>query len=211
MRLSDQFEITAPVERVWSLFDDLQRVVPCMPGATLLGIEDEDIKVGMKVKIGVISSNFASVVRFTERDASTYTAVLQGSGKDTGGKGAASATITSTLMALDDNHTRVHVETDLALTGRIAQFGGPVLVDISSRIVSQFAANLQHALMTNDPDSSAKAKGEGTTSAPQPVPATTQPLDLGNVVLQIVLGAIRKYGAVAMGAFFAGWLTGRFF
>ena len=92
-----------------------------MPGATYLGSEGENHRLGIRLKIGAISTHFQGTVRFEERDETTHTVAIRGSGKDTGGKGSATATLVARLAPSADLGTHVVVKTDLAITGKIAQ------------------------------------------------------------------------------------------
>src|SRR5262245_47110948 len=123
MMLTHEFSVEAPVDQVWLLVNELQNVVPCMPGAAYDGCDGDDHKVSMKVKIGAITSHFKGTARFMEKDEATHTAVVRGVGKDSTGKGAASATVSANLSALSPERTRVVVKTELSMTGRLAQFG----------------------------------------------------------------------------------------
>ena len=100
MKLTNRFEVNAPEALVWSLFDSLDRVVPCMPGASYLGQEGQEHRVRMKVKIGAVVSNFEGTVSFTHKDEATHVAIMRGAAKDTGGKGSASALIETRLTPL---------------------------------------------------------------------------------------------------------------
>jgi carbon monoxide dehydrogenase subunit G len=216
MNLTNEFFVQAPIDRVWDLLDELENVIPCMPGASYIGRDGEDNKVGIKVKVGAISANFQGSMRFLEKSVSTHTAVIHGVGKDIGGKASAVANIVARLESLSPERTRVVVETDLAMTGRLAQFGGGVIADISSRLISQFTENLHKAIIAqpvvlksaetasviNGDDS-----GRGTNT--NPVDAH-EALDLGSVMGPIVAKYALKYVVVPVVFFVLGWLTGRF-
>jgi len=220
--LTNEFDVAAPLPRVWELFDDIPAVIPCMPGASFLGKEGDDWKVGIKVKVGIITANFQGVVRFVERDLAAHKVVLHGSGKDTTGKGAANANIETTLSATQGGHTHVSVKTDLSLSGRIAQFGSSVIADIASRLVTQFTENLHRAVLadeTTQPEGATPAAAAATTAAP---PAGVRPegdrtavarqpeaLDLGAAMAPIIGRYVLKY--VVWAAIFAlGFAAGHY-
>ena len=147
MIIEEQILVDAPVSEVWSLIDKLESVIPCVPGATYEGQEGDDHLVAVRVRIGVISASFKGRMRFIEKDSATHRAVIEGSGRDAGGKGSARANIIGALEAAGANQTRMRATVDLSMTGRIAQFGGPIVADIAKQIVTQFSINLQERLL----------------------------------------------------------------
>ncbi|WP_051953741.1 SRPBCC family protein [Xenophilus azovorans] len=224
MKLNNSFVVEAPLEQVWTLFDELDTVIPCMPGAAYLGREGDEHRVSMKVKIGAIVSDFQGTVSFLERDGASHRTVMRGAARDAGGKGAASATIETRLAAADPARTQVAVETDLSMTGRLAQFGGPIIADIAQRLVGQFTGNLQQVLQTRVPataparplDASpdapmAASAASAATAPPAPAqPGEVQPLDLGNVVGRSLAHHFLRYALPALACFALGWLLGRY-
>jgi hypothetical protein len=206
--LANEFTVHAPVEHVWALLDDLEKIVPCMPGAAFIGKDGDENKVAIKLKVGVISTHFQGSVRFTEKDPLHHTARIEGSGKDTGGKAAASATILVRLEDLAHQATRVQVETDLALTGKLAQFGSGVIGDIAARVMSQFAENLHRAVDASPiRDAAEPASPIADVAAQGPAEAQPPPLDMGPVVAPIARNLAFKYLLVPAIAFVAGWLA----
>jgi uncharacterized protein len=208
MILANEFVVQAPVEKVWALLDDLEKIVPCMPGASFLGRNGDEHKVAIKIKVGVIATHFQGSVRFAEKDPLCHTARIEGAGKDTGGKAAASATILVELEDLARQATRVRLETDLALTGKLAQFGSGVIGDISARIISQFADNLHRAVDASPVDAAAAPASQDAGVSPQP---QAPPLDVGPIVAPIARNLALKYVLVPVAAFMAGWLACWFF
>jgi len=146
MELHNEFTVRTPVEDAWRILTDLERIAPCMPGARLTEVEGEDYRGSVKVKVGPITAEYRGVARFLERDEETHRAVLRAEGRDTRGQGNANATITATLAA-DGPATRVTVETDLAITGRVAQFGRGVLADVSGKLLGQFVDCLEKTVL----------------------------------------------------------------
>ncbi|HVZ42201.1 MAG TPA: SRPBCC family protein [Ramlibacter sp.] len=204
MILKNEFTVQAPVDRVWALLDDLERVVPSMPGASYLGREaGDEHRVAIKLKVGVIATHFQGRVRFAQKDPVRHTARIEGSGKDTGGKASASAAILVNLEDFAGQATRVLLETDLALTGKLAQFGSGVIEDISARIISQFAENLHRAVEVSPPQAAPPA-----SPPPTPQPAA---FDVGHAMAPIARKLAWRYLLVPAIAFIAGWLACRFF
>src|SRR5450759_264410 len=122
MELEHSFTVPVPRERAWEELLDVERVAPCMPGASLDSVDGDTIKGRIKVKVGPISMTYAGTARFTERDDEAYMVTLEASGKETRGSGTASASVRSELEDQGEQ-TRVTVHTKLNVTGKPAQFG----------------------------------------------------------------------------------------
>jgi uncharacterized protein len=144
--LTNEFTVNRPIEEAWPLITDLERIAPCLPGAELQEIEGETYRGVVKVKLGAISSQFKGEAHFIERDDENYRAVIKGSGRDTGGRGNASAEIMAQAESLSPTSTRVAVTTDLHITGKVAQFGRGIMGDVSSKLMAQFADNLNEMI-----------------------------------------------------------------
>ncbi|QYN23873.1 SRPBCC family protein [Amycolatopsis sp. DSM 110486] len=142
MDLSNTFTVDLPVDAAWRVLTDLERVAPCMPGAALLGVEDGVYRGAVKIKVGPVSAKYQGTARFVERDDGAHRAVLRAEGKDAGGQGNAAATVTATLTA-QGSGTKVDVRTDLALSGRVAQFGRGVIADVTGKLLGQFVQRLE--------------------------------------------------------------------
>lgn len=171
MKLSHSFVVDSPLPEVWELFDHLDRVVPCMPGAAYLGGEAEQHRVAMKVRIGAIVSNFQGSVGFVDRDDAHHAVRMRGVAKDSGGKGSATALIESRLAAVTPQRTQVDVVTDLVMSGRLAQFGGPIVADIAERLVGQFTANLHQELQRRAAPGTVPAQAASRQHAAAEAPA----------------------------------------
>ena len=142
MELNDSFDVAHPIDAVWEVLTDVERIAPCLPGAQLTG-SDGDVHEGLvKVKVGPITSQYKGKASFTERDDDAHRLLMSASGRDTRGAGNASAEITVALEAVTAMSTRVSVHTDLTITGKVAQFGRGVLADVSRKLMGQFADNL---------------------------------------------------------------------
>ncbi len=145
-QLINEFTVNRPIEEAWPLITDLERIAPCLPGAELQEIEGETYRGVVKVKLGAISSQFKGEAHFVERDDVNYRAKIKGAGRDTGGRGNASAEITAQAESLSPTSTRVEVTTDLHITGKVAQFGRGIMGDVSSKLMAQFADNLNQMI-----------------------------------------------------------------
>jgi carbon monoxide dehydrogenase subunit G len=145
-KLLNEFVVHRPIEQTWSVLTDVERIAPCMPGAELHEIEGDLYRGVVKVKLGAISTAFKGQAHFVERDDANHRAVLNGEGRDTTGKGNASALITAQLEPITDTTTKCVVETELHITGKVAQFGRGIMGDVSKKLMNQFAHNLNTML-----------------------------------------------------------------
>ena len=157
MELEHSFSVPVPVARAWDVLLDVERVAPCMPGATLDSVDGDNIAGRIKVKVGPITMTYAGTAKFTERDRDAGVVVLEASGKETRGAGTASATVRSELKA-DGDRTNVIVHTTLNVTGKPAQFGRGVLAEVGGKLVGIFATNLAAMLAAETGDESAGAE-----------------------------------------------------
>jgi len=139
VKLENEFEVPVSVERAWGVLLDVERITPCLPGAQLTESRGDGEFAGiMKVKLGPITSTYSGTIRIEEADEAGRRAVMRASARDARGQGTASATITSTLVALGES-TRVRVETDMRVTGPAARMGRGVMQDVSAKLLTQFA------------------------------------------------------------------------
>jgi carbon monoxide dehydrogenase subunit G len=149
MELEHSFTVPVPEDQAWDVLLDVERVAPCMPGATLDSVDGDEIKGKIKVKLGPVSMTYAGTARFTERDRDAGVVTLNASGKETRGAGTASAIVRSELHGEGDQ-TAVTVHTSLNVTGRPAQFGRGVMADVSAKLIGIFAKNLADMLATGN-------------------------------------------------------------
>ena len=149
MRIENEFDVAAPIERVWAHLLDVHAIAPCAPGAELTEvIDDRTWKGKLNMKMGPISLSFAGTVVMQERDDQAHRGVLKAEGREQKGKGAGSAVVTSTLTAAGDS-THVRIETDLTITGTIAQYGRGMIGDISQRMTGEFARCLEASILAD--------------------------------------------------------------
>ena len=170
MKIEDEFRVDVPVDEAWKVLLDVERIAPCMPGAQLQEVEGDEYRGIVKVKVGPITAQYKGVAKITETDEIAHAVVLQAEGRDTRGQGTASATVTATLTP-DGAGTVVHIDTDLNVTGKVAQFGRGVMADVSSKLLGQFAQNLERDVLSGDA-SAAGTDGAGTS---EPTPITSAP------------------------------------
>jgi carbon monoxide dehydrogenase subunit G len=138
VKLTNEMVVPASVEEAWAVMLDVERVAPCLPGASIDSAEGDEYRGTMKVKLGPITSSFQGTLRIEEADESARRAVLSARAREGRGQGTAAATITSTMEPAEDG-TRVKVETDLRVTGPAASFGRGVMQDVSARLMREFA------------------------------------------------------------------------
>lgn len=207
MEINNSFEVKAPLEIAWQTLTDLARIAPCLPGATLTSIEGEIYKGHVTVKVGPIVAKFGGQAIFQERNDEQHRAVLKGEGRDSTGKGNASAIITAQLEIVDEQTTRCTVSTDLTITGRIAQFGRGALADVSDKLLKQFVVNLEATVLTQDSiqsptpstnlgvanDQKAATSVEPKTTRRIITPVENEPLDLlGSAGLSLVMPVLKR-------------------
>ena len=186
MRLEHEFTVPVPVEQAWDVLLDVERVAPCMPGATIESVEGDSFTGKVKVRVGPVTVAYTGTASFLEKDAETRRVVVQAKGRETRGAGTAAATVTAVLNQVDDG-TKVNVETDLAITGRPAQFGRGVMDEVGAKLLGQFADCLAERLGAGEPGptaggaapvsgepsaASAPTTGAPTTGAPTAGAAT---------------------------------------
>ena len=188
MDLEHSFTIPVPPEQAWQVLLDVERIAPCMPGATVDSVDGDVVTGRIKVKVGPVTMTYAGTARFVERDEQTRTVTLEASGKETRGAGTASATIRSTLQD-EGNQTKVTVHTTMSVTGRPAQFGRGVMAEVGGRIIERFAANLAALLAgggsppaggTASAASTAGAASGAEPGAPASGPAAGAPTAAGS-------------------------------
>jgi uncharacterized protein len=155
-KLLNEFTVIRPIEETWKVLTDIELIAPCMPGATLEEVAGDVFRGTVKVKLGAISTAFKGQANFIERDDTSHRAVLKAEGRDTTGKGNAAAEITAHLEEVDPATTKVVVETDLHITGKVAQFGRGIMSDVSKKLINQFATNL-NTMLDKQPDAAKPA------------------------------------------------------
>jgi carbon monoxide dehydrogenase subunit G len=195
MDLQNSFVVPADVETAWKTLLDVEKIAPCMPGATLESNDGENFTGKVKVKLGPVSMTYGGAAKFLERDDTTHTAVIEGTGKETRGSGTAKAVVTTKLTEEGPDRTRVDVTTDLTVTGKPAQFGRGVMQDVAGRIIDQFSANLEAVIAGGGEQSAASSSDGGApTPAAPPMPQAADSIDLlgtaGAPVLKRALPAV---------------------
>lgn len=184
MDLNHEFIVNVPVNDAWTILTDLERIAPCLPGAQLTEIEGDIYRGQVKIKVGPIVAQFKGQASFVTRDDLAHRAMLKGEGRDTTGKGNASAIITAQLTSVTPTSTKCTVVTNLTISGKVAQFGRGALADVSDKLLAQFSENLNQ-LITSAPATATTTATAVASAAPDASPeirkiesAEVAPLDL---------------------------------
>ena len=148
--ITDTFRVDTSIDNTWNTLLDIERIAPCMPGAQLQEIEGDEFRGIVKVKVGPITAQYKGAARLVLVDPVTRTIKIDASGRDTRGQGNASALLTVT-MADDNGATVVDVDTELNVTGKVAQFGRGVMAEVSTKILKQFVENLERDVLSGEP------------------------------------------------------------
>ena len=173
IELDNSFTVPVPPEKAWDVLLDVERIAPCMPGASVTSVDGDEIGGQVKVKLGPLSLIYTGTAKFTEKDQANHTIAIEASGKETRGAGTASATVHAGLKPADDEgQTLVSIHTSLNVTGRPAQFGRSLLPEVSGKLISQFASNLE-ALISADSGGAGTVAPEDNGSAVDPNEAAT--------------------------------------
>ena len=196
MKIANEFTVSVPIEDAWNVLTDLEQVIPLMPGAQMTGRDGDDVLGKVKVKVGPVTSEFSGKVHFVEQDRDAHRAVIDGKGKEARGTGNAAATVTAQLHDAGD-HTRVTVDTDLKVVGKLAQFGGSMLQQVSEKLLGQFVESLEAKLAADSAPADPANNGEAPTMATTPQ-RPSEPIDL---LALAGGGALKKYGPPIFGAF----------
>lgn len=192
MEFNNEFRVAVPPAKTWEVLTDVERVAPCLPGATLLTVDGDEFTGAVKVKVGPITVSYKGIASFLEKDAGAQRVVLKADGKETRGNGNAAAVVTAQLKD-QGGATNVLITTDLTISGKAAQFGRGVLADVATNLIGQFAKRLEADLL-------------GSAETPAAASAAAQPADTDSVdLLKVVALPVAKRAApvlagVALGA-----------
>lgn len=169
MDLHHEFTVPATLEETWAAFQDIASVGECFPGAQVTSVEGDTFQGSVKVKLGPIALVYNGTGTFVEKDESAHTMKIEAKGKDKRGNGTAGANVLATMTDEGGGNTRVQVQTDLAITGKPAQFGRGVIQDVSDKLLGQFTACLEKKV------GAAPAGEPEPTATPAATPAADSP------------------------------------
>ncbi|MCR1784455.1 SRPBCC family protein [Nocardioides carbamazepini] len=235
MDLSHSFTVPTSLDATWAHFQDIGGLAECFPGAQVTAVgEDDDgaptFEGTCKVKLGPIALVYAGSGKFVERDEAAHRFVVDAKGRDKRGNGTAGAKVTVTMAAAGSGDTpgaatQVDVVTDLAITGKPAQFGRGVMQDVSDKLLGQFVSCLEQRLAgepePSDQDAGPASQPTGAAAvgapsgdpdagpasappslAPSPAPADDA-LDLGSAVLPVLVKSYGKQIGAVLGVLLA--------
>ena len=200
MKLEHSFQVAAPLDRVWEALIDVERVAPCLPGAEITEADEDGTYRGtFSVRLGPTTAAYRGELAMEEVDADSHRAVMRANGQDKRGQGSAKATIVSVLHG-EGATTKVDVETDFTITGRLARFGrGGMIQDISNRLLKDFAGCLQQRIEAEQPTAAEASPATAGTPpppepapAPAPSPAAAKPIGGFSLLLRALLDRLRR-------------------
>ena len=171
MEFENSFNVGVPVDEAWAILTDVERIAPCMPGAELTEVIDENsFKGKVSVRLGPVALTFAGDARFEDRDDEGHSARVKAQGRDSKGRGGANANVDFRLIPAEDGSTRVEIRTDLQLSGSVAQYGRGVgmIKDVATQLIDRFADALHEQIVAERDTEEAEApSGPRTTSRPR--------------------------------------------
>jgi carbon monoxide dehydrogenase subunit G len=219
MRFENEIEVATPPRELFAFLTDVERVAPCLPGASIDGREGDDWRGSMKVKVGPITGTYKGTMRFLEQDEEALRAVMSARAAEVDGQGDAEARITTQIEPAGDDSSRVRMETDLQMRGRVAQFGRGAMEKISQRMFDEFARNLEREMAGGGaaPEGGAQEaqgpapKAEAREAAPPASPPTDEgrPLDAMSLFAVPALKRVLPVLGPALIGLGYGYLLGR--
>jgi len=199
MELNNEIDVNAPIQEVWEAFNTPERIAPCLPGAELQEVDGNNFNGLVKIKVGPITAQYKGTASYLEKDEDAQKVVIKGDGRDTRGAGNASATITAQLSEISPDVTNVNVRTELTITGKVAQFGRGAISDVSGKLMTQFAQNLEQLLEPSAETEKETAETDANTNENE---TTDNELNLLSVV---AIPILKRFGipiaALAIGVF----------
>ena len=211
MKLENEFSVDAPLEQTWATLLDIERVARCLPGARLESNGSDGVYRGeMQLKLGPMTLAYKGTARLAEVEEDEHSATIEARAKEARGAGTAMARIRNQLAPGTGGSTRVRVETDLNITGRPAQFGRGIMEDVASRMLADFARQLEREILSGQPTGAGgeaagkPAAGGQPAGEPAPVgpdraaspPPAGAPLDVGAALA----GPVARRAGVAVAA-----------
>ncbi|MFF4591674.1 SRPBCC family protein [Amycolatopsis sp. NPDC001319] len=162
MLIENSFDVAADPDEVFTFLQDAHNVAACFPGAELVeDLGDDSYRGKVKIKVGPVTAAYQGVAKIVEKDGAARVAVLVADGKDTRGAGTAKAKATMRVTPADGG-AHVALETDLTISGKLAQFGRGIMSDVSGRMVGELASRVRQRI---------EAGEEAPAPAAAPTPA----------------------------------------
>jgi carbon monoxide dehydrogenase subunit G len=189
MKLTNEVRLAEDPDTVFEALLDVGKLASCMPGSKLLGQDGDTYRGEVQVKIGPLGVAYTGTVRFLETDPTNRTAVLKATGREQNGQGNADAHVVAKVLP-EGSGTRIAIETDLMVRGKVAQFGRGVIGEVSQRLIGQFAENVEKMLAGPERESPAQER--------------VSPLDGVRLVAGPLLKRLAPLGAALALGFLAG-------
>lgn len=198
MQLQHEFTLPIPPDQAWAAMLDVERIAPCMPGATLDHVEGDEFSGRVTLKVGPLRLTYRGDASIKEKDAAARRLVLTAAGREARGSGTAEATLTASLEPFADG-TRVALLTDLALTGRPAQFGRGLVNEVAGTIIGQFAERLSEEMRNGGAARQTLAAVPDESGAVNPGDTAERPADRQEQNSLDVFSLLGRPGLVALG------------
>ena len=189
MEFQNRFNVDVPPDEAWTILTDIERIAPCMPGAKLTEVIDENTFEGtVSVRLGPVALTFAGKASFEERDDAGHSARVKAQGRDAKGRGGANADVRFRLVPADGSATTVEIETDLQLSGSVAQYGRGVgmIKDVATQLIDRFAAALRQQILA---EREAAPKAEAAPVVAPPPPPAARPISGVGLGLTVIWNA----------------------
>ena len=171
MELDHEFTVPVPVDQAWPVLLDVERIAPCMPGATLDSVDGDEFTGRLRVKLGAMTITYRGSARIAAQDPAAHTVTIEGNGKEARGSGTAGATVQAQLHD-EGEQTRVTVHTKLNVTGRPAQFGRNILAEVGGKLIKRFAGNLAKEITREEPAEAGAVPASAAAGEDVPEPST---------------------------------------
>jgi uncharacterized protein len=190
MEFENTFVVDAPMEEVWDLLLDVERIAPCMPGAQVLEQTGDDAyKVAVKVKLGPMTMNYKGDVEIVEKDAESHMATMRAKAKEARGQGTASANMRMALKPAE-NGTEASILTEMQMSGKAAAMGQGIIKDVAATLTDTFAQNVAKLV-------EAPAAEPDAAAAPPPPVGEPPSLDAGKIAASVASERVRDPRTVA--------------
>ena len=185
LRIEKTFQVSQPIEKVWSLLSDPAKVASCVPGAQITEkIDEKTYKGSISVKVGPSLTDYKGEVQILRLDPQNHEIEIQGKGQDVRGRGSASMTMTGRLATLTDGATQVTSISEVNVVGILAQMGSRVITEVSNIMFDKFSQNFQALLQ--QPVAQPAAANDATAGASTPTSSASspQPIEGGSIAWQ---------------------------
>ena len=179
MEFENSFNVRVPVDEAWAILTDVERIAPCMPGAELTEVIDENsFKGKVSVRLGPVALTFAGDARFEDRDDAGHSARVKAQGRDAKGRGGANANVDFRLVPAEDGTTEVQIRTALQLSGSVAQYGRGVgmIKDVAGQLIDRFAEALHEQIVAERGADDEAAEAPAESAEPAPPPPAAKPI-----------------------------------